>query len=493
MRRKKSANLAAYLCEQLQSSAAALHKPGANLNKDESSIQKPAPPRIHGLLKPIGALVILVSILATALGVHAYVGSHTYVVYVDGQEVGFVSDGEEILGFVEELTAAEAQRYNLDVKIVQDVQVQREQRKDIKVDDWEVKDLLRRQLIFDVYAYVITINDKPTLAVRTIEDYERVIDDLKSAYVDGNENAVVQAVMLNEKVEARLTLVDPDALYSADKASEILRRGTDKRESYLVSRGDSLWTIARNNNMSVDDIQSANPQLGDSDRLQPGDELNLVVSEPLVNVSVTQDVTLTQRIPFETTYQNDSSMYKGTNKVIKPGQYGYTEVTYRITQTNGSEVLREIVNEKVIEEPQTQIVARGTKARPQAPSYGTGRFLWPVSGGGRISSRYGPRGGGFHRGLDIAAPTGTPLVASDSGTVIHAGWQGAYGILVTIDHGNGYVTKYAHNSAVLVSRGQRVQKGQQIARIGSTGNSTGPHVHFEVLINGQHRNPLSYL
>jgi murein DD-endopeptidase MepM/ murein hydrolase activator NlpD len=514
MRKLKLAALASSVRAMLREQKSKLKQPKLNITKlhiQKLNYSRPKLPRLRVPsvdtkklatlssrfhLKSIGALMVLVAVLATALGVHAFIDSHQYVVYVDGEEIGLVSSDEEILAFVDELKENEAERYGLDVKLVQDVHLEREQRKGENTNDWEVKDQLRRQLVFDVYAYVITINDKPTLAVRTIDDYDKVIDELKGAYVDGNDNSVVQAVVLNDNVQARLTLVDPDALYSADKAAEILRRGTDRRESYLVSRGDSLWTIARKNNMTVTEIQSANPQLGQSDRLKPGDELNLVVSEPLVNVSVTQSVVLTERIPYETKYQDDSSAYRGTTKIIEAGQYGYREVTYRITQTNGNEVQREVIDEVVVEEAKDRVVARGTKALPRAPvvtaSGGSGRFIWPVSGGGRISSRYGIRNGRMHRGLDIAAATGTPVLAADGGTVVQAGWQGAYGNLVTIDHGNGFVTKYAHNSSISVSRGQRVQKGQQIARVGSTGNSTGPHLHFEVIRNGQHTNPLSY-
>lgn len=440
------------------------------------------------------AVALVTALFAAVIGVHASAGSPTYLVYLDEEKIGHVSSGTEILEYVAELENEERDRYGLDVRAIQEVRVEREQRKGVKAGDWEVRDVLRRRLAYDVYAYVITVNGRPTLAVRTLDDYRRVIEDLKGAYVSGKDNAVIQAVVLNDKVEARLTLVDPDALYTADKAAEILRRGTDRREVYLVSRGDSLWTIARSNNMSVTEIRKANPQLGESDRLQVGEELNLVVSEPLVNVSVTQEVALTQRIPFGTRYQDDKNMYRGTSRILQPGRSGIKEVTYRITQTNGSEVLREVVDEIVVEEPTEQVVARGTKAvaLPAGVRVGTGRFLWPVAGGGRITSRFGYRGRGFHRGVDIGNPPGSPVLAADSGVVTQSGWSGAYGILVAIDHGNGYVTKYAHNSATLVSVGQRVQKGQQIARLGSTGNSTGPHLHFEVIRRGQHVNPLKY-
>ena len=128
-----------------------------------------------------------------------------------------------------------------------------------------------------------------------------------------------------------------------------------------------------------------------------------------------------------------------------------------------------------------------------------GRMSWPVPGRYMLSdvyrARYNPVNGRreFHAGVDIPAPTGSSIVAADRGTVIVAGWKNGYGYTVIIDHGNGITTLYGHNSRTTVSPGQFVNKGDVIARAGSTGNSTGPHCHFEVRINGSAVNPSSYL
>lgn len=106
-----------------------------------------------------------------------------------------------------------------------------------------------------------------------------------------------------------------------------------------------------------------------------------------------------------------------------------------------------------------------------------------------MTSGFGPRWGRMHTGLDLAAPTGSPIYASDGGTVIRAGYYGGYGNCLDIDHGNGRVTRYAHCSKLLVSSGEQVYQRQQIALVGSTGNSTGPHLHFEVRLNGSAVNP----
>ena len=149
-----------------------------------------------------------------------------------------------------------------------------------------------------------------------------------------------------------------------------------------------------------------------------------------------------------------------------------------------------------------QLVAQQA-ANGQSTESNPGGYIWPVNSryitstvGGRASP--GGIGSTNHKGIDIAVPRGTPIYAADGGTVTYAGWMSGYGYLVEINHGNGYVTRYGHNSSLTVSVGQHVYKGQQVARAGSTGitgstgNSTGPHLHFEVTENGVRVNPLSH-
>ena len=163
-------------------------------------------------------------------------------------------------------------------------------------------------------------------------------------------------------------------------------------------------------------------------------------------------------------------------------------------QSDRSDVLAEIEDL----EAQSEALAARIRAAQQQSSgssapvvTGTGQLSWPVSG--PVTSPFGVRWGRMHEGIDIAVGTGTPVHAAAGGTVLYAGWMEGYGNLVVIDHGNGLSTAYGHNSSLASSVGQSVSVGQVIAYSGSTGHSTGPHVHFEVRVNGSPVDPLGYL
>lgn len=156
-------------------------------------------------------------------------------------------------------------------------------------------------------------------------------------------------------------------------------------------------------------------------------------------------------------------------------------------------------NKKAEQNTSSQNTSSNSTPSYNDSSYGSGKLLWPVPSSHNITSYYGyrthPIGGraNFHLGIDIAAPMGTSIHSASSGTVIHAAYTGSYGNLMKVQHDNGLVTYYAHCSSFIASVGQRVSAKQPIARIGSTGNSTGPHLHFEVRSGGAHMNPLNFV
>ena len=157
------------------------------------------------------------------------------------------------------------------------------------------------------------------------------------------------------------------------------------------------------------------------------------------------------------------------------------EVHSVISYVNGQKVGEEILSETVISEPVAQVIGQGTMSIPAA--YSTGTFIMPATGMISAFDKPGSHAGGY--AVDIAASTGSPVYASDSGVVSMAGWtSGGYGNCILIDHAGGFQTRYAHLNSISVSVGQTVSQGEYIAGIGSTGYSTRPHLHFEIIYNG---------
>ena len=225
-----------------------------------------------------------------------------------------------------------------------------------------------------------------------------------------------------------------------------------------------------------------------------------------VRVKTMKTVTRHETVKYDTVKKNTSALYKGTKKTLQKGKNGKMLVTELVTYIDSKKTYTATVSEKIITEPVDEIVQIGTKSNAYggSSSSATG-FIWPTRGAYSVSSHYGYRsasisGWSYHGGIDIVlgygSSAGIPIVAAASGTVVTAnsGWRG-YGHTVVIDHGNGVRTRYAHMypGSITVRVGQKVYQGQQIGRIGSTGNSTGPHLHFEMLIGGRKVNPYPYI
>ena len=283
-----------------------------------------------------------------------------------------------------------------------------------------------------------------------------------------------------------------DSILTIDEMEQALRANSNGSTTYTVAQGDTYYGIAYANDMSLSDLMALNPQ-ADLDRLMVGDVLNVKELTPVLSVQTVEDVTYTQAIECPVETREDPTMYKGSSKIITQGVEGESQVNATVTYVNGQETNRVVNSTTVLREATTTVKAVGTKEKPKTAS--TGSYQWPISG--RITSYFGGRyifgSYSYHSGLDISCSYGAAIRAADGGTVTYAGYKGSYGNLVIITHDNGTQTYYAHNSSLLVSTGQKVYKGQQIAKAGSTGRSTGVHCHFEVRVNGTAVNPLSYL
>lgn len=351
------------------------------------------------------------------------------------------------------------------------------------------KEEIQRKLAAMVnYRYEATgifAGGKMIAAVKDAKAAQKVLDTLLQMY----DNGGAWQASFKQKVELKPVEVTGSGLMSPEEAVEHIRFGGTRARTYEVKEGDTLWDIAAAVHLPVDELLQANPGLN-PETIQIGQQVKIAQACPLVDVISTYRDTRREEILYRVQERVDDSLYWGERKLVQRGKPGEREVVYNVTLENGVETGRKILRQQIITEPVPQVIAKGSR-KLLAFRGGNSRLAYPTVGS--ITSPFGNRHGSMHRGVDIGASYGSPVVAAEAGTVLRAGYRGGYGLCIDISHGSGVVTRYAHLSSTAVRPGQRVERGQFIGRAGSTGNSTGPHLHFEVLVNGVNKNPALFI
>ncbi len=302
----------------------------------------------------------------------------------------------------------------------------------------------------------------------------------------------VKDLNFGENVEVVQTYADPEKISTLDEAINLVTKEREKSKIYEVVAGDSLSVIAEKNNTTIDNLIALNSETipNINAMLRVGDEVKVNSPEPELSVVRTEEVYYEENYNKPVEYIDNDDWFTNESKVLKEPVDGFRKVVADVTYRNDSEESREIIYEDVVVEAVAKVVERGTKPLPT--------YLKPISGG-RLTSGFGrrkaPKKGAstYHKGIDWATPVGTAVCASSGGTVLRAGWGSGYGYVVMIQHPDGKQTRYGHLSKILVKAGDTVKQGQKIALSGNTGVSTGPHIHFEILVNGVQVNPLNYL
>ncbi|MGN0984394.1 MAG: peptidoglycan DD-metalloendopeptidase family protein [Gemmiger sp.] len=253
--------------------------------------------------------------------------------------------------------------------------------------------------------------------------------------------------------------------------------------TYTAVEGETVQSAINATGVNFDSLAQMNPELLTLDQEIPaGTELITGVSAPeLLQVKVVERTTRAEEVPFETVTVESADYDFGKRVVTQEGVPGQQEITedYVYVDGNLTDVSTVYINVTVPAVP--KVVTVGTRLKTgMVAQTGSGSFVWPVPQYTYVS-RWMSAG---HRGADICAPYGVPIIASDAGVVVTAGWHYSYGNYVVIDHGNGWRTLYAHMSSIAVVQGQGVAQSQTIGYVGSTGNSTGNHCHFEMYRNG---------
>ncbi len=369
------------------------------------------------------------------------------------------------------------------------------------------------------HVYTLTVDGTLVGAAESAE----VIQEALTLVTDHYTTPETLSVTFDSQVNLRYEYLPVEhGVSTARELADLLLAETPRTFPYTVQAGDTLEGLTLRFNMTQERLQELNPEadlapkalaigmegiaedvdtaaLAEAMATQFGtplaEGLLLTVEQscPLLVVSTVEEQNFARATTPKVETQPDPTMYTGAQRIIQEGQPGEDQVLARVVKRCGVTIASTDLNTVTVTESIPLIVGTGTRPMPQLPDGCL--FLWPVQG--PITSDYGYRfifgETNFHQGIDIAAPASTAISAAAEGVVAFAGERGTYGNLVILTHANGFQTYYAHCSQLLVKVGDVVTQGQPVAAVGSTGRSTGPHLHFEVRYQNSPMDPLLYL
>lgn len=359
------------------------------------------------------------------------------------------------------------------------------------------------------FALRVDYDGKTIATVKSEQDFENAVTIVTRSVYGSNVEAAVK-----KPVYSTALVLSKDINSSNEVAQAIIENTEDIISAHaLVVNGETVARVtedgmdklleqqlARYNIAETDCISSFTANVTIEDGYFLAEELCSMedaasVIEGLEVCTVVHSTT-DNAIPFSTTTRNNDKQLRGYSAVVQQGQNGVSRVTEDITYINGKEASRKQISSETVSEPVTKIVEVGTARslvsesdKKIAQSSG---FIFPLPRKGWVVSAYFGDGRN-HRAVDLACDAGTSIYAVKAGTVIQSGWDGNYGYSIVIDHGNGVQTRYSHESELYVKAGDKVSAGEVIGAVGRTGNASGNHLHFEVIINGNRVDPAPYI
>lgn len=339
-------------------------------------------------------------------------------------------------------------------------------------------------------AYGIYIDGRFIGAVKNDKPVSDALDEhLLNYEVEGN----VKDISYQNKIEYTEGIFLASSVMDEQAAIDQLTSSTEKKGVYVAKAGDSAVIICEKYNMELSDLQKLNPDMKDD--IKAGQLINVTETESYLPIKYIREMETLSFLDYETIEVETSALNVGTRGLLVKGQRGEKMSQVEISYIDGIEYSRRVVSSEITKNPVVEQIGIGTySARPASSSTvlaGNGLFGWPVDGGYISDPFMSDRN---HKGMDIAAPQGTAIYAAGDGVVLSAGWNsGGYGNVVMIGHEDGYQTVYGHMVDVVALEGQTVTRGQLIGYVGTTGNSTGNHCHFEVRCNGVCLDPADFL
>lgn len=379
-----------------------------------------------------------------------------YHIYHNTSYLGAVSDDAPIDELIDEkLETASSDYDHLRLAPSEELTVLTEQAlASSPADDETIISQLDEQLAIKAEAFALRVDNESEVYVKDREAYEETIQLIK-------ETAVTEEELEQfEQQQAKTELPE-------------LKAGESRITDISFSQP----------------VNGLSKQIDPKQVMEPKQAAEHVTGELGVDVLVSKAEKALKNMPYETVKKDSKDIYIGETEVSQKGKRGEKAVSYAVREVNGERVGRSETREKILEEPADKIILEGDK---ELPGVGTGEFTWPADGG-YVSSKKGQRWGRAHKGIDIAQPDTFDIVSADHGTVTKAGAAGTFGNRVVVDHKNGYETIYAHLSSIDVEVGDKVSPHTKLGDMGTTGRSTGIHLHFELSYEGQDRDPLDYV
>lgn len=438
-----------------------------------------------------------------------------YQVYLNGEILGVVKSKEKLEKYIDEQGESLKEKYKVD-KIYgpSTLEIKKFVTYNDKVDsEKQIYDKINELDAFTIKGYQFNIkNEFSETTIYVIDDkvFEEAVEDTIETFVGEDTyrlyktdnqikietvGSIVENVYLEDNITYKETNIPVDEKIYLDKSelAQFLLYGENNNQyKYTVQEGDTIETVAFNNKISVEEFLISNPEFtSKSNLLFPGQEVTIGVPDPQIRVVVEEHMVRDVETDFKPEIRYDENRIIGDDEILVQGEKGLNRVTQKTKTINGVIVYVDHINTEELKPAINQVIVKGKKNPPNVGNPDS--WTWPTGPGYVITTQYGYRTNPFnnerelHQALDIAIGYGADIYASNNGVVEKIGYEaGGYGNYIVVNHNNGYYTVYAHLSRVLVSVGQVVSSGHLIAYMGSTGASTGPHLHFEVWVGKPH-------
>jgi murein DD-endopeptidase MepM/ murein hydrolase activator NlpD len=453
-----------------------------------------------------------------------------YKVYLDGKEIGIISSKEKLNNYINEDQTELKEKLGVEqVYLPKYLNIEEYIgfNSNLK-DEKELYEEIKEKRPFTIKGSIITIKkpledglfDTKVVNVLREEDYTKALESTIKTFISENEynvffdgntytnfemGSTIEDIFIEEEALGNVTIkrnayIPSDEMIFTDEktlAHYLLFGTLEEQGKYKVKKGETIEQIAFNNKLGPREFLIINPEFtGSTNLLYEGQEVNIGQLSSLLNVIKLEEKIedVVTRYTTETVY--DSTKPYGHFEVRVEGSNGLERLTKRIKYKNGVVYDAEIVETEVITSSINRVEVRGAKiADGPIIVADAGNWAWPTLSAHAITTYYEWRWGSFHAAIDIITfpALGSPIYAANSGNVVEVsggGYNGGRGAYVIIDHNNGYKTEYLHLSQVDVNKGQAIEKGQIIGKMGNTGRSTGPHLHFAVIYDGKPINPL---